>query len=520
MKNFLSRLLEYYNLTEDQFFDLVKKPNIDELPNISSFKEVSNAIDFIKEEISINNKILIYGDYDCDGILSTTILYLTLKNEKFTPGFYIPFRETDGYGLTKENIDRFADLGYKDIITVDNGITLVDEIGYARSKNINVIIIDHHSLDVNLPNANFIIHPNIQKISEYNISAGFLSFLFSYAFLGYVNEYLLTLGMITTISDLMPLKGINRNIVQLGLEILNKNEYPNILELIGKNSTLPITEIDISMSLVPKINAVGRLVSDKKLYDIVKYFVAFDDSIVVSKRSEWIEEINMYRRELVVELTNKLKNETFDDPAIILVTETKEGLIGLLANRLMDLYNKPVIVFVPEKEDPSILKGSIRSKNGFDVNIIQNDLKDILLSYGGHKNAGGLTLKKEDLEEFKKKFNDAARKHPFVLEDKKYIEINTSDISKENYDLYRLFSPFGYENEAPTFVIKSFPTKSFEFSKDGKHIITHLNFQSSLICFNYDKKILNKQLADLYGKFSINSFNNAITTQFIVTNFI
>lgn len=326
--------------------------------------------------------------------MSTSIMYLTLKTNDFTPGFYIPFRETDGYGLTKNNIDKFYSLGYKVLILVDNGIKLNDEIDYANSLGMEVIVLDHHINDDKLPNAKYILHPTISGFSDINMSAGTVCFFFSVAYLGLVDEYLLSLGAISTISDLMPLHDKNRTLVSLGLNSINKNKYTNISLLINKKEG-NINEKDISMLVAPKVNAIGRLVSDKTLFDIVRYFINFNNDKYIIEKAKWIEFINSERKQMV---SNYIKENNIDNSknSIVIVEDhMKEGLTGLLANKFMQEYKKPAVILVEESIHPGIYKGSLRSKNGFSINIILEDLKDILLTYGGHENAGGLSLKKK-----------------------------------------------------------------------------------------------------------------------------
>ena len=176
MKDFKSKILDYYSLTDKEYDDLAKELSINDLPDFLGYDNIEVCANYLREKVRSKAKILIYGDYDCDGIMSTSIIYLTLKTNDFTPGFYIPYRETDGYGLTKNNIDRFYNLGYRVLVLVDNGITLVDEVEYANSLGMEVVIMDHHTREDVLPNAKFILHPIISNFSKINMSAGSLAF--------------------------------------------------------------------------------------------------------------------------------------------------------------------------------------------------------------------------------------------------------------------------------------------------------------------------------------------------------
>lgn len=520
MKDFKSKILDYYSLTDKEYDDLAKELSINDLPDFLGYDNIEVCANYLREKVRSKAKILIYGDYDCDGIMSTSIIYLTLKTNDFTPGFYIPYRETDGYGLTKNNIDRFYNLGYRVLVLVDNGITLVDEVEYANSLGMEVVIMDHHTREDVLPNAKFILHPIISNFSKINMSAGSLAFFFSEAYLGFTDEYLLVLGMISTISDLMPLNDKNRIIAKLGIASLNKNKYKNICLLIKKEYG-PITERDISMTVAPKINAIGRIVNDSHLFDIVRYFVNFSDTEFISKTSLWINNVNLSRKQMVSDLIKD--NEKIDDSnnsiIIVLGNDVKEGLTGLLASRFMDEFNKPTVVLIEEHNNPNIYKGSLRSRNGFNINIILDDLKDILLTYGGHENAGGLSLNKSDYSVFKERFEKAASKHPFVEVNEKYININLSEITKENYDVIDKLSPFGQGFQAPNFEIREVKTNFLQKSRDGKHLITKINPNSSIVYFNYDKTIFDYEFVNLVGQLSLNYYRGYINAQFIVSMF-
>lgn len=506
-------------MSEEQYLLFCKDVSYSDLKDSSNYRDIDKCVNFIKNCVEQKKKILIYGDYDCDGIMSTSILYLSIKTNDYTPGFYIPFRESDGYGLTKNNIDRFKNLGYEVLILIDNGITLNDEVEYAKSLGLSVIIMDHHTVQESVPNADYILHPTYSSFSNINMCAGSVAFYFSVAYLGLIDDYLLTLSMISTISDLMELNDQNRVLVKLGLKILNKNKYPNIIKLLD-HTELEITEEDVSMSIAPKVNAIGRIINDNKLFNIVRYFININDYEFINKTSTWICDTNNYRKELVKTLCSSHQNIDENEHSIIIFDEDmKEGLVGLLAARFMEQYQKPTVVLTSSQEDPSIYKGSIRSKDGFDVNIILSSLSDILASYGGHQNAGGLSFKKENYELFKEKFENAAKKHPFTAENKEYINISLTDINNENYKIIQTLAPFGQGFSKPEFVLKDIATSFLTTTKDNKHIIARLNPTSSLIYFNYDRSLFNEKKIDLYGTFRPNCFKGFYTMQFIIFGF-
>lgn len=513
MKTFLNKLLEYYGITEADFDLLINED--DNLPSFLNFNKIDEASLYLKDKIKNNAKILIYGDYDCDGIMATSIMYLTLEKLGIKPGFYIPFREKDGYGLTIENIDRFHQLNYDLIILVDNGITLTNEIDYLNKLGMEALIIDHHTPKDILPNAKYIIHPSVSNFGDINMSAGAVSFYFSEALLGYTDPYLLSLASISILSDAMPMIDYNKKLVKKGLVYINEYKFPNLCLLLEKNEN--INEIDLSMNLVPKINAIGRLINDNNLFNIVKYFIT-KDLVKIKALTFWINSVNEKRKELVKEISINL-DVTNDDPMIIEVMDINEGLTGLIANKILNEQNKAALILIEELDNKDILKGSIRTKDGFDVINAFNNIKDLLLSYGGHKNAGGIRFKKKKLEIVKQKLFEYAIEHPFIETDKKIINIGPNEVTNENYKLLRVFAPFGQDNPVPTFELSNFYTKELVFSRDRKHIITPLGINSSLIYFNFDNNLLNYNFVNFIGTFEDNLFKNIHKAQFKVISY-
>ncbi len=512
MKDFLTRLLDYYSISNNDYIKLTKELSYNDFEIAKKFKNIEECANFLKQKIQNNTKILIYGDYDCDGFMATSIMYLTLESYGYKSGYYIPFREKDGYGITKERIDFFYNLGYKLIILVDNGISKIEEIDYLNSLGMECIIFDHHEqLDI-LPKAKFIIHPLVSNFSNINTSAGAVCFYFSTVFLNAIDPYLLALGSISVISDMMPLLDHNRTLVKHGLKVINENRYKQIFMLI--NNKTQIDESDIGFSIAPKINAIGRIVNDNSLFNGVKFFISHNDN-EITKLGNFINNVNILKRELVSEAFEKL-SPVIENNCLIEIIDAKEGLTSLIANKYLQLYNVPTIVLV---KNGDILKGSIRSKKGFNVFDFLTKNKELFINQGGHELAGGLTLLESNFEKLKSAFSEYSLCHPLINEEIKAIKINLSEINFENYQLIKSLSPFGENFKAPIFEIDNYNTKTFKFSKNGEHIITPLNFNSSLVYFSFDKEILTINYVSLYGKMNDNLFNNRHMTQFEVISF-
>lgn len=509
--NLLNKLLTYYNLSIDEYKELIEDVDIDIFNFVYKYDCFYKAKEIIKKNIALNNKILIYGDYDCDGVLATSIIYLTIKEDNFVPGYYIPFRNIDGYGINKNKITEFYNLGYKLFILVDNGITLIDEINYIKELGCDCIIIDHHTILNELPKADCIIHYTFFNELKNNISAGALSFLFSIAYKAKIDPYLLSLGAITIFSDLMPQKAFNHKFSKIGLKVINDYKFKAITCLINK--THYISESDLYYSFIPKINSVGRIIENNNLFLVVKYFT---DENNFEKYLNFLNAVNDERRRLIFSFDESKYQNEFDKDAIIINDNFNEGIIGLIANKLMEEYNKPSFIFTTDKNNN--LKGSGRSKKGFDLIDFLTQNKNILLNYGGHNFACGLTINKSNFTKFKESAINYSKNHKFE-QNVKYIEIEKNDISQDTYELIKTFAPFGKELENPLLLINDIPVSSLLFSKDLKHIITKINYNSSIVYFNYPEEIKQFDKISLLGHIDKNIFNTTITYQLKCINF-
>lgn len=485
------------------------------LPNHLNLVGMDKSLDYIHSAIDNHEKIVIYGDYDCDGIMATSILVRAFKILNYDVGYYIPSRYIDGYGLTKKRIDDFKNKGYSLIITVDNGITLCDEIEYANSLNMKVIVTDHHELADKLPNAVSIIHPIISKLGKVVASGGAMAYYLATAMLGYSDNYLLSLAAISIISDLMELKDYNRNMVRLALDDINKKQYLQLL-LLNNNET-HFDENSFSMKIVPKINALGRILENYKTNCLVNYFTT-DNRNEIYKIYKFIEEVNNERKSLTKDSYSELSNVDNSKAAIVVISTAKEGLIGLLAAKLLNDFNKPVIVFTKDDKESGQLKGSARSKKGFSIIKAFHSLDKYIIRCGGHALAGGLTIKEQDYEEFSKGFIMLAEKYAFLEESSESIEISLNDINEENYKLIRKFSPFGQGFKEPLFLLKNIKTSELKFMSQGKHISTPLSISSRLIGFNISAtSVMNINFIDLLGSIHQNYYKNYSSIDFMIS---
>lgn len=517
MKTFKQKLLNYYKFSEDDFLKFSKPLEEIELKNPNKIKGIIEAKEIVFEAIQNKEKIIIYGDYDCDGISATSIMVKTFQKLDYPASYYIPSRYIDGYGLNVKNVIAIAENGYKLIITVDNGICQHEAILEAKKRGIKVIVVDHHELPSSPVDADVILHPIYSGISNIVASGGYMSLFLSASLLGHYDDYLVTLAGLSVVSDLMSLEDYNRDVVRLAIDNLQKQQYLPLKLLIDNGI---ITEKTFSLDIAPKINAIGRMIEDKNVNLLVKYLTSKNSEDVYQLR-DWIIHNNEARKELTKEVVDNLNLDLSKESGIVLKLDIKEGLIGLIANRLLNQYNVPSVVFTTDEKDPNILKGSIRSKEGFNVTKAFDSLTKYIVNGGGHALAGGLAIKKEDFDNFKKDFIVLCDKYRILEEKKETIEISISDINMENYELLRKFAPFGMGNVEPTLLIKDLPTRGLDFISGGKHLSTQLSINSKILGFNMSSnEIKSHSTINLYGNFNLSIFKNYKTLEFRVNKYL
>ena len=514
-QSLFERLLDFFKITKEQYDHITRDVEITDIPSFLNLPNILEAVELVKNHIKNNKKILIYGDYDADGVMATSILVKAFEYLDYKVNYYIPSRYLDGYGLNLANAEKLVKANYDLIITVDNGISQIEPIQYLRDNNIDVIVVDHHQEQEILPNANYIFHPIISKYGDVTTSGGFMSFLFASALLNRYDKYLSTLASISLVTDMMPLVSYNRDFLRAVIKNYTKGEFINIDYLLEDDA---FNEESIGMKLGPKVNAVGRLIKDTTVNRVVKYFISNDEKDIITYY-KWINAINETRKEK----TKDLKGEVLDDilnygesHSISLIKEVEEGLIGLIANSVMTTVKKPTVIFTREEKDPSKLKGSARSMTGANIVEVFTLCKDFALSYGGHALAGGITIYEKDFAKFKAIFEEYAKNHPTITTiDGLFIGID--EINEENYHLIESFSPFGEGFKAPTLILKRVKSDSLMYSKNKLHINSSIGFNAKIVAFYPDMEVIgNNQYIDLYGNLRINTFKGSRYLQFNV----
>ena len=513
MDNLFTRLLQYYQIDEEQYRSLIAPVNEDNFYEGRSFESMNECVKVVEEAIKNHKKIFIYGDYDADGIMSVSILVKMFSYLDYPVSYHIPNRYTDGYGLTLKKSQEIVEKGYDLLITVDNGITAFEGIEYAKKHGLQVLVFDHHQPDEQLPSADYILHPSVSHFGDIATSAGFVTMMFALNYLKRFDQYLVTLAAISLVSDMMPLVGYNRKLLRLAIKLYKENSFYNIDLLKEKED---FNEVSIGMRIAPKINAIGRLIDDDAFLKRTVEFFTSEDKNLLLNYNEWINNINNDRKEVTKEAVENSKEIDTSEAAIVAVIEQKEGVIGLIANSFVKKYRKPTIIFALDQSG-ECYKGSCRSPKGFNVVDAFNALAPYLVASGGHAMAGGCTIKKENFEAFKKSFISLAENAVFEDEEEITIPFYINEINKESYDLINSFSPFGENWSAPQLELSHIRVASLAYSRDLQHILTSIGNSARLTGFYFSKEKMSAyQYVDMIGTLRLSTFYNKTTIEFLI----
>ncbi len=517
------------------------------LPNPYSLNDMQKAIDRTISCIVSNEKVGIFGDYDVDGATSTAILGNYFRSLNLPYEIYIPDRQKEGFGPNEKGFDYLIENGSKLIFTVDCGTLSYLPIEYANTKKIDVIVIDHHQSEINLPKAHSIVNPNrFDDRSDLNyLCAAGVCFMFLVALNKrlrennwFINKSInepdllnfLDLVSLGTICDVVPLINLNRAFVNQGLKVVNQTKN------LGLKTLIEISEIENNLTsyhlgyvLGPRINAGGRVGKSTHGAKLLLNNDSKDAFKISSELNNYNKERQLLEKELLKDIMDKDYGLT-DEPVIVLHGENwHEGIIGIIAARIKEKYNKPTFIISTKS---GLAKGSARSIYGFDIGtaVIAAVQNKILVRGGGHKMAAGFTLDTDKISEFK---NFLIRKFKSIninLESKKNIfydtEISPSAINIDFYDKINVLSPFGSGNPEPKFVIKNVRPVNSKIVGE-KHIKSVFEGSDSsvfkTITFNcvdneLGSYLLKKNIKNfnILGKLSLNEWRGQKNVEFII----
>jgi single-stranded-DNA-specific exonuclease len=440
------------------------KADLKDLRDPYIFQDMEKAVDKILKAINNDERILIYGDYDVDGITSVALLFSVLREFTTNLYYYIPNRFQEGYGLNEEAIDIAFKNNFKLIITVDCGISSIYEIEKANNYGIDVIVTDHHQPQKDLPSAIAIINPKCDTNYPFKELAGVgVSFKVAQALYSKLKKNqddlwsLLDYVALGSIADSVPFIDENRILIKYGLKMLNQTKKEGLKALIiesGVNYGNLGTK-EVNFALAPRINAAGRLGDSKLALELL----LTNSESKAKYLSRKLSEINKRRKEIgdnILREARKLASKQVkeeDNKVLVLASENwNQGVIGIIASRLVDEFNRPAIVI--SKKD-GIAKGSGRSINGFHLYNVLELCQDILINFGGHKLAAGITIESNKISEFKSRINEISQ--DFIKEDDLSPELKIDariSLSNINFGLVKdinILEPFGIGNPQPVF---------------------------------------------------------------------
>lgn len=491
--------------------------------------DMEKAVSRIHKAIENSEKILVYGDYDADGVTSTTILVKTLESLGAQVGWYIPNRFTEGYGPSEGAFRNAHDEDVTLIITVDNGVQGHHEIDIANELGIDVIVTDHHEFGITKPNAYAIVHPmhpDFDYPFEYLAGVG-VSYKLCKALKADLPDYFLGLVAIGTIADLVSLTDENRYMVKRGLNILNEKPSPGIKALLEvADYTDEVSEQTVGFIIGPRLNAVGRLDDARLACELLMC----EDSDEATFLAEEVDHFNTERKAIVETITEEalvLAQEQIDTNAQFLVLakeDWNEGVLGIVASRIVEQYHLPTIVLNVDIEQ-NHAKGSARSIEQVSMfEFLQNN-SELIQKFGGHHMAAGMTLDIDAIESLKKALNDEMYKltegKPLLPQLTVDSEIQVSDISVENiFDLERL-RPFGTDISAPLFAVKNVQLNSVKgIGQSEKHLkLTLTDKNIAALHWNFghlQHDITNETTINIAGSLNVNEWNGHQSPQIIV----
>ncbi len=469
-------------LTEDYGTKTLEEP--------FALADMEKAVLRIREAIELEQQICVFGDYDCDGVCAAAILYTYLLSVGANVQVYIPERDNGGYGLNNNAIDELHKQNIELLITVDNGISALNEADYIASLGIDLIVTDHHLVEDELPKAIAVVNPHREDCPSkfkdlcgaavaFKLVAALEDGDYDTAF-----DFAGDLVAIATLGDIMPLVGENRLIMNRGLRLLEFTDNLGLRALIDEAKIKNLQNAsNVLFNITPRINAAGRLFQAKKAFELL---VSEDEDTARALAKELCD-FNSQRRETeriildeAIEMLEKSPKDSHSRIIIVANEEWSPGVMGIIAAKLTDRFGKPSIVFTIEGD---VAVGSSRSLGDFSIFEAIYSCKDLLLQFGGHKLAAGLSIKKELLPEFIKRINEYASSQPPTVRSISIDKvINPAEITLDLIKDLDSLQPFGHGNPQPVFMIQNARLDGIYSLSNGKHL--RLNFTTNDISFS------------------------------------
>lgn len=517
------------------------RPSLEALHDPFMMQDMDAAVSRLEQALAQGEKILVYGDYDVDGTTAVALVYSFLRRLTHRLDFYIPDRYTEGYGISFRGIDYAQEQGCSLIIALDCGIKAVDKVDYATQRGIDFIICDHHTPGEQLPAAKAVL--NMKRADcPYpfkDLSGCGVGFKLVQAYCQRhgipVDELkpLLPLLAMSIASDIVSVTGENRILESFGLKQMNSTP-PVAIQAIAEVTGLQVgrlTMTDLVYKIGPRINASGRISSGA---EAVRLLISDDIGEARSKALD-INNYNTERKDFDQKTTEEALSQLAADPdneqrytTVVYAPDWHKGVVGIAASRLTESYYRPTIVLT--MGDDGLISGSARSVGGFDIYTAIDSCRDLLTHFGGHRFAAGLSLQPQNLDEFKRRFEDFVREH--ILPEQRYpvIEIEQelalSDITSEFFNILRHLEPFGPGNPRPVFLTRHLINNRYtkRVGKDGEHLrldVTDRTAAITGIAFRHGDKALhlqNGRAVDVCYELDENIYNGVRSIQMMVTD--
>ncbi len=483
----LLSLLMDRGIDTPQKIDKYLYPKMDDLHDPMLMQDMDKAVAVIRDAVKKGEEIIVFGDYDVDGVTATAILMTYLRKQGAKVGFYIPDRHGEGYGLNLAAVEQIA-AHAKLLITVDCGITCPDEVARARELGMRVIVTDHHQLGPQLPQCEAVLNPLMGSYPFRRLCGAGVAFKLVQALGGMeAIDSLWELAALATIADIVPLLDENRVIVSFGLKAMAKTQRPGLIALMESSSVdaKNVSASDVAFRMAPRINAGGRLALASRGVELL-----------TTRRLDTAREIaaeldrdNTKRRELELEIfakADELARREIDfltERAIVVCGEGwNPGVIGLAASRLVEKYKWPAILL---SQDGELCVGSARSIPGVDIHAAMATCRDLFVRFGGHAQAAGLTIERKNVDEFKRRLTAAileqAEPEAFIPTEEYDLELELSDMTEELIGAFSSMQPTGFGNPAPVFCVRGVHTTDIRaIGKEGAHLRMRLSSGSEM----------------------------------------
>lgn len=525
----LATILVNRDIVDEQKLEIFLNPTRNNFHDPFLMPDMEKAVERIIKAINNKEKVIIYGDYDADGITSITVLKKFLEDVGLNADYYIPNRLNEGYGLNNNAIQKIVENNYELMITVDCGISGIEEINYANSLGLETIVTDHHEVGDDIPNAIAVVDAK-RKDNKYpcrDLAGVGVVFKLIQAISKKLElkeeEYLKYLDIVCvgTISDIVPLVDENRVITKLGLMLVKQTKNIGLKSLIVSSGYKKIDSTTISFGIAPRINACGRMGHAE---EALKLFLSKNIN-EVKDLTKILNEYNVERqsteKRIYEEALNQIqKNHLEEKDAIIVAGENwHHGVIGIVSSKITELYFKPSILLCYEDD---IAKGSGRSIPGFDLHDALMKCQDTIEKFGGHSMAIGITIKRENFQKFCYEFEEVAKDSnlkdifPMIQID---AEFELKDINKDMVKSLEQLEPFGEGNKTPIFVFRNVKIDSIRALSEGKHLKLTLkdgNIVVDAIGFNLGHLAEEYRIGDridVVGILEISTFNGLESIQ-------